>query len=217
VSAAEQLAQALAELVAVKDLKIKSDKLALDRHASFAEYDSTQREYLRRQPVAWVKARAALAAWEAEKAKGPTMNDAIAAVDGTLHGAIGYWQERALRAEKAAATPSAEPLTDAQLPLLPEPANGFVFAGLDWHRAERHYFEAAPEGEKIEAFSREQMREYARAALTARQPQAAEPLTDEQADAVIDAVLRTYPLHKTNVFSRDKVPVRRAINAALGV
>lgn len=31
----------------------------------------------------------------------PTMSDALAAGDGTLHGAIDYWQERALKAEEA--------------------------------------------------------------------------------------------------------------------
>lgn len=30
----------------------------------------------------------------------PTMDDAVAAGNGTLHGAIDYWQERALRAER---------------------------------------------------------------------------------------------------------------------
>lgn len=31
----------------------------------------------------------------------PTMSDAIAAGDGTLHGAIDYWQQRALKAEQS--------------------------------------------------------------------------------------------------------------------
>jgi len=40
--------------------------------------------------------------------KGPTMNDATAAGDGTLHGAIDHWQTRALEAEGKLST-SAEP------------------------------------------------------------------------------------------------------------
>ncbi|WP_313080571.1 hypothetical protein [Pulveribacter sp.] len=34
---------------------------------------------------------------------GPTMDEAVAAVDGTLHGAIDYWQQRALEAEQRVA------------------------------------------------------------------------------------------------------------------
>jgi hypothetical protein len=41
----------------------------------------------------------------------PTMEDAVAAVDGTLHGAIDHWQGRALKAEKAlAAQADAQPV-----------------------------------------------------------------------------------------------------------
>lgn len=46
----------------------------------------------------WAFARAALSA-QAHKAA-PTMDDAIAAGDGTLHGAIDYWTNRALVAER---------------------------------------------------------------------------------------------------------------------
>ena len=44
----------------------------------------------------------------------PTMADAIAAGDGTLHGAIDYWQERALKAEQASAQPAQAEITDAE-------------------------------------------------------------------------------------------------------
>ncbi len=46
----------------------------------------------------WAFARAALSAQAHEAA--PTMDDAIAAGDGTLHGAIDHWQQRALSAER---------------------------------------------------------------------------------------------------------------------
>lgn len=47
----------------------------------------------------------------------PTMADALAAGDGTLHGAIDHWQERALRAEAALKVEpgEAERLTDEQI------------------------------------------------------------------------------------------------------
>ena len=46
----------------------------------------------------WAFARAALSAQAHEAA--PTMDDAIAAGDGTLHGAIDHWMNRALDAER---------------------------------------------------------------------------------------------------------------------
>jgi len=64
-------------------------------------------EYRDRKPcVATPVAAQALAAQPATQ--GPTMNDAIAAGDGTLHGAIDHWQTRALEAERKLST-SAEP------------------------------------------------------------------------------------------------------------
>jgi len=78
-------------------------------------------------------------------------------------------RENALNAAKqmarqALALPTAAPVGD--LPELPEPAEYFVFAGLDWHRATAAYFNSCS-GEKLVLYTADQMRAYARAALSA--------------------------------------------------
>lgn len=85
-------------------------------------------------------------------------------------------------------------MSEAQgLPELPEPAEGFVFGGLDWHRAEPSYFKEAA-GEKIQAFSADQMRDYARAALAATQQAGAVPegfaLVPIRATAAMDDIMQ---------------------------
>lgn len=60
----EVLRQALAELVAVKDLKRRVEALEFGGLLTVerqAEYDAGRKDYLRRQPAAWDAARAALA------------------------------------------------------------------------------------------------------------------------------------------------------------
>ena len=59
------------------------------------------------------EARVAIAALRDRLAQNLEMDEAIAAGDGTLHGALDYWQERALKAEARLAQkdePSAEPV-----------------------------------------------------------------------------------------------------------
>lgn len=83
------------------------------------------------------------------------MDDVIAAGDGTLHGAIDYWQERALKAEAELAKPAAVPdeLTDKQVVsacfsyrhdygLLDDKAKGHLeFQCREWWRALRKELE----------------------------------------------------------------------------
>lgn len=64
----ERLRSALAELVAVKDLKERTEALHFAGPLSTvgegwkAEYEAGRREYIRRQPAAWDAARAAISA-----------------------------------------------------------------------------------------------------------------------------------------------------------
>jgi hypothetical protein len=59
-------------------------------------------------PRLYPTAQAAIAALTASPQAAPTMEDALAAGDGTLHGAIDYWQGRALKAEAALASPQVQ-------------------------------------------------------------------------------------------------------------
>ena len=77
---------------------------------------------------------AATAQADAQPAEpGPTMADAVAAGDGTLHGAIDHWQERALKAEKAlAAQADAQPVAPIEDPVtVPRGLLGAACAAID--------------------------------------------------------------------------------------
>jgi len=143
----------------------------------------------------------------------PTMADAVAAGDGTLHGAIDRWQERALKAEAALASrASAAPVAvDADLDAINKMADALMVA---WSKAEPEHSITRNPVSYTATFV-----DMARAALRAVGAGSREPLTDEQiSEAVRDADLDwhhgwTLDENEPNRFTQ----FARAIEAAHGI
>jgi len=124
-------------------------------------------------------------------------------------------------AREALALPTAAPVGD--LPELPEPAEYFVFAGLDWHRATAAYFNSCS-GEKLVLYTADQMRAYARAALSAGDAEdgplidegskpALSPLSDKAAIALIEE----HTNDENVIHAHEAIDLIRSVERAHGI